>query len=385
MLIFYFIFLGVAWGGRFFSLDRFFFTYFVERILFSRGRRDGFDIVEAFITHIPLLTFSSGAILFLLFLRDKEPQHFTMQLPLLPTSWLLLLLLPSLTTAATPAATPATPATPAATASPSPSPRFYSNTWAGAAQVRQNNTSPFSSIEGTLILPRLSLPSNPQNIVDQYSFSYWIGLDGYQSPGGSGLWQAGVVGHIFPHNNTRKYVGFWEWIPDPYEFVSVNDFPVLEGEHVYVKLNVSSNGMLATVRMENRNSSKVITHTRSAPTKWRGPSYSIPGTSAEWIAESGTYENYTKQVLPDFGTVEFYDARAFRRDGTVVRAGDARTNGLQMFENFWLDTEMLYSNAQVVEGETGVRVEYIEEKCEECAVQCLAAGTCLNTTTSTGS
>lgn len=300
-----------------------------------------------------------------------------MQLALLSTSWLLLLLLPSLTTA--------TPATPATTASPSPSPRFYSNTWAGAAQVRQNNTSPFSSIEGTLILPRLSLPSNPQKTVDQYSFSYWIGLDGYKSPGGSGLWQAGVVGHIFPHNNTRQYVGFWEWIPDPYEFVSADEFLVLEGDHVYVKLNVSTNGTVATVRMENRNSSKVITHTRSAPTKWRGPSYSIPGTSAEWIAESGTYENYTKQVLPDFGTVEFYDAKAFRRDGTVVRAGDARTNGLQMFENFWVDTEMLYSNAQVVEGETGVRVEYIEEKCEQCAVQCLAAGTCLNTTTSTGS
>lgn len=378
MLIFWFFF---SWGclGRevLQPFHGFFCTYFIERIILSLGRRDRFDIVELFFRISLFCPPHLEQFFFFSFLRDKEPQHFIMQLPLLSTSWLLLLL-PSLTTAATP-----TPA--ATTASPSPSPRFYSNTWAGAAQVRQNNTSPFSSIEGTLILPHLSLPSNPQKTVDQYSFSYWIGLDGYQSPGGSGLWQAGVVGHIFPHNNTRKYVGFWEWIPDPYEFVSVNDFPVLEGEHVYVKLNVSSNGMLATVYMENRNSSKVITHTRSAPTKWRGPSYSIPGTSAEWIAESGTYENYTKQVLPDFGTVEFYDARAFRRDGTVVRAGDARTNGLQMFENFWVDTEMLYSNAEVVEGETGVRVEYVEEKCEECAVQCLAAGTCLNTTTSTGS
>lgn len=375
MLIFWF--LG---GGSAAFRDFSFTSLLTERILVSLGRRDCFDIVEAFSIAYPSSALLIWSNLFFFFLRDKEPQHFTMQLPLLSTSWLLLLL-PSLTTAATPAATPA-----AATASPSPSPRFYSNTWAGAAQVRQNNTSPFSSIEGTLILPHLSLPNNPQKTVDQYSFSYWIGLDGYQSPGGSGLWQAGVVGHIFPHNNTRKYVGFWEWIPDPYEFVTAeDDFPVLEGEHVYVKLNVSTNGTLATVRMENRNSSKVITHTRSAPTKWRGPSYSIPGTSAEWIAESGTYENYTKQVLPDFGTVEFYDAKAFRRDGTVVRAGDARTNGLQMFENFWVDTEMLYSNAEVVEGETGVRVEYIEEKCEECAVQCLAAGTCLNTTTSTGS
>lgn len=380
MLIFYFF--GSLGGGRFFGFWGFFFTYFTERIAGKKslGRRDHFDIVEAFV--IAYLSSAIWSDFFFLFLGDKEPQHFTMQLPLLPTSWLLLLMLPSLTTAAT----PATPATPATTASPSPKPRFYSNTWAGAAQVRQNNTSPFSSIEGTLILPRLSLPSNPQKTVDQYSFSYWIGLDGYQSPGGSGLWQAGVVGHIFPHNNTRQYVGFWEWIPDPYEFVTAeDDFPVLEGDHVFVKLNVSTNGTVATVRMENRNSSKSIEHTRSAPTKWRGPSYSIPGTSAEWIAESGTYENYTKQVLPDFGTVEFYDARAFRRDGTVVRAGDARTNGLQMFENFWVDSEMLYSNAEVVEGETGVRVEYVEEKCEECAVQCLAAGTCLNTTTSTGS
>lgn len=46
MLIFFFGSLG---GGRFFSLDRFFFTCFVERISVSLGRGDRFDIVEAFI------------------------------------------------------------------------------------------------------------------------------------------------------------------------------------------------------------------------------------------------------------------------------------------------------------------------------------------------
>lgn len=48
MLIFLFFWLlGVSWR-RFSSLGGFLFTCFVERILLSLGRRDCFDIVEAF-------------------------------------------------------------------------------------------------------------------------------------------------------------------------------------------------------------------------------------------------------------------------------------------------------------------------------------------------
>lgn len=97
-----------------------------------------------------------------------------------------------------------------AAAAAASNPIFYSDTWAGPAQVRQNGTLPFSSVEATLIVPHLQLPNHPEEIVDQYSGSFWIGIDGYKSPPHSGLWQAGVMMHIWT-NGTREYVPFWEW------------------------------------------------------------------------------------------------------------------------------------------------------------------------------
>lgn len=259
----------------------------------------------------------------------------------------------------------------------SSNPSFYSDTWAGPAQVQQNASSPFSSIEATLVMPRMELPKEPHQVVNQYTFSYWIGLDGYKSPAGSGLWQAGVIGHIFT-NGTREYVPFWEWVPDPEYFVPLNDFEIVEGDHVHIVLNISTNGTLATATLNNLNTTKMISNTRSAPTGWRRPDYTVPGASAEWIVESGTYQNYTKTVLPDFGTAVFFDAKAYKQDRTKVLPGDV--SGLQMFENFWADTEMLYSRCYV-EGEV-VRAKYVEEKCDECKTECLRAGTCSDSTTS---
>ena len=229
-------------------------------------------------------------------------------------------------------------------------------------------------------MPHMSLPTKPHELVDQYTFSYWIGLDGYKSGPYSGLWQAGIVGHIFTNGSNTQYVPFWEWVPDPEYFVPIEEFPIVEGDHVHVSLNISTNGTMATATLENLNTTKTISNTRSAPTGWRRPDYTVPGASAEWIVESGTYQNYTKHVLPDFGNAVFYDAKAFKQDGSKVLPGDV--SGLQMFENFWADTEMLYSRS-CVEGESTVKVEYVEQKCEECKTECLSAGTCSNSTTTT--
>lgn len=167
-------------------------------------------------------------------------------------------------------------------------------------------------------------------------------------------------------------------VPDPETFVYDNDFKIGEGDHVHVALNVSSNGTMATATLSNLNTTKTISDTRAAPTSWRGPDWIAPGGSAEWIVETGTYTNYTRQVFPNFGMAKFYDARACRQDGSVVLPGD--DGGLQMFENFGDGSNTLYT-ASSTQGMT-VQVEYVELKCDACKEECLRAGTCLNATSS---
>jgi hypothetical protein len=76
-----------------------------------------------------------------------------------------------------------------------------------------SNFSGFDSVEATLVMPRLGFPQKPREIVDAYTASYWIGLDGFESPtypAVRGLWQAGVIMSLFA-NGTANYSAFYEW------------------------------------------------------------------------------------------------------------------------------------------------------------------------------
>lgn len=164
-------------------------------------------------------------------------------------------------------------------------------------------------------------------------------------------------------------------MPDPENFLHGN-FTIEEGHHVHVTLNTTGNGTSASTTLTNLNTTQTISTTREAPTSWRGPDWTAPGASAEWILESGTYPNYTKTVLPDFRTAVFLDAQACRADGSCTAPGEG--DSTQIFYNFWVDTEILCSHT-TVQGKT-VEVVYIEEHCEECKERCLAADSCFNTT-----
>lgn len=111
---------------------------------------------------------------------------------------------------------------------------FYDETWAGPVRLAIGGTTGtstnvsssnstwagFNTVEATLVMPRLAVPSQPSKRVDQYTAAYWIGLDGFvlsgdEAPGtGSdavrGLWQAGVFMSIW-ENGTTAYTGFYEW------------------------------------------------------------------------------------------------------------------------------------------------------------------------------
>tara|TARA_R110002060_G_scaffold39416_10_gene50631 strand:+ start:344 stop:709 length:366 start_codon:yes stop_codon:yes gene_type:complete len=103
-------------------------------------------------------------------------------------------------------------------ASATPYSPFYDTTWGGPVQISEHfnassNYSGFNSVEATLVMPRLSLPQNPREVVDQYTAFFWIGLDGFvPSTGGGvrGLWQAGVTMSIWD-NGTTGYSAFHEW------------------------------------------------------------------------------------------------------------------------------------------------------------------------------
>lgn len=99
---------------------------------------------------------------------------------------------------------------------------FYDETWAGPVRLAPNvaSISPtslgFTTVEATLVMPCLSIPENPSQLVDQYRASFWIGLDGFlpstETPASTvrGLWQAGVFMSIW-ENGTTSYTGFHEW------------------------------------------------------------------------------------------------------------------------------------------------------------------------------
>jgi hypothetical protein len=93
---------------------------------------------------------------------------------------------------------------------------FYDTTWAGPVQLAKNlntssNSSAFASVEATLVMPHLALPKQPRQLVNEYTASFWIGMDGFlSSETARGLWQAGVIMSIWD-NGTTKYSGFYEW------------------------------------------------------------------------------------------------------------------------------------------------------------------------------
>lgn len=99
---------------------------------------------------------------------------------------------------------------------------FYDETWAGPVRIAANKASVsptslgFTMVEATLVMPCLAVPQNPSQLVDQYTASFWIGLDGFlpsaETPASPirGLWQAGVFMSIW-ENGTTSYTGFHEW------------------------------------------------------------------------------------------------------------------------------------------------------------------------------
>ncbi|PCD43296.1 hypothetical protein AU210_002396 [Fusarium oxysporum f. sp. radicis-cucumerinum] len=243
-------------------------------------------------------------------------------------------------------------------------PLSYGEAWAGPVRFADNfnlssNSTGFTMAEATLVMPHLSIPKKPHKEVDEYTASFWIGLDGVLSSDiVRGLWQAGVIMSVWP-NGTTQYTGFHEWIPDDPIDVSSSKLAISEGDHIHVVLKTTNNGYHGSTTLTNLNTSRTYTHSQNAANLWRGPTFPAQGATAEWIVEAGTYLNTTQYVFPNWGTASFLNARACNEKGKCSLPGNGNKKQGEMTAVFWNDTKTLYTKSYI----TGdrVSVEYIEK------------------------
>ncbi|KAK2628570.1 hypothetical protein QTJ16_001673 [Diplocarpon rosae] len=258
-------------------------------------------------------------------------------------------------------------ATPTPTAD-TPYQPFYDETWGGPVQIAEHfhpslNSSGFTRVEATLVMPHLAVPRNPRKEVDPYTASYWIGLDGFlpsTDAGVRGLWQAGVIMSLW-ENGTARYTGFYEWVPADPILLSTSQLSVSEGDHLRVSINTTMAGYHGSVALTNLNTSQTFVHSQDATKLWRGPTFPAPGSSAEWIIEAGTDLDGNQYVFPDWGHASFLEARACYGSGQCVVPGDVEAgwNSTRMTVVLWNDTQVVNTQA-AVEGDR-VCITYVEE------------------------
>ncbi|PBP20494.1 aspergillopepsin-2 [Diplocarpon rosae] len=245
---------------------------------------------------------------------------------------------------------------------------FYDETWGGPVQIAQHfqpslNSSGFNLVEATLVMPRLRVPRCPRKEADQYTASYWIGLDGFlpsTDAGVRGLWQAGVIMSLW-ENGTAQYTGFYEWVPADPILLTPSELSVVEGDHLRVSINTTMAGYHGSVTLTNLNTSQTFVHSQDATKLWRGPTFPAPGSSAEWIIEAGTDLEGNQYVFPDWGQASFRDARACYVSGKCVVPGDVDTgsNNTRMTVVRWNDTQVVNTQSSVA-GDR-VSITYVEE------------------------
>ncbi|CAG8983541.1 hypothetical protein HYALB_00004342 [Hymenoscyphus albidus] len=239
-------------------------------------------------------------------------------------------------------------------------PVLNDSAWAGPAMQRDSKSTStpanFTSASGTLIVPSLSIPERPKEVADQYSVSFWVGMEGVpenNAPFARGLWQAGIQGNIYV-NGTKTYIPWYEWIPEDPVRLPASDLVMNEGDHIYINVSTADLGYTGTIVLTNLNTTQEWTITRPSPVTPRGPTWHAPGWSAEWIAEAATYgpeTMYRKYILADFGNATFLDPKVCRTDNVCLGPEGQNTT-------IWdLVDDKLYSRTSVGKD---VTIEYLE-------------------------
>jgi Peptidase A4 family len=174
--------------------------------------------------------------------------------------------------------------------------------WSGAV-VFAPPASTFNGVSGEWNVPT---PTPPAFDGATYYSSFWIGIDGDNSPD---VFQAGVeceasaVGGVVKQN---IYL-WWEWYPE--NEVQITNFPVESGQTCTLSVTSNSSG---NVFLKNLSTGVATAFQVTAPTGTL-----LIGNCAEWIAERPEVGGSITK-LADYGTMSFSSAAAKTSLNVVV-------------------------------------------------------------------
>ncbi|KAL7939416.1 peptidase G1 [Trichoderma chlorosporum] len=176
-----------------------------------------------------------------------------------------------------------------------------SNNWSGVAVYESGVT----EVSGTLTAPQPKIPpgGDPNGT---YCGVAWVGIDGWSN---GDLIQTGILWCI--SENQSSWNPWYEYLPAPITFI--NDVTISGGSVVTVTATKTGNNSgITTLTVDGT----TVSHTFS------GESYSLPGSSAEWIVEDYTLNIGEQALVPfaDFGNVAFTDASAVVNGATITPA-----------------------------------------------------------------
>ncbi|KIM95731.1 hypothetical protein OIDMADRAFT_21051 [Oidiodendron maius Zn] len=179
-----------------------------------------------------------------------------------------------------------------------------SSNWAGAAI----STSGVTEVTGTFTVPKPTVPSGGSSSTE-YCGAAWVGIDGYSD---EDLIQTGVLWCI--EDGEYLYEAWYEYLPA--SLVEYSGISVTAGSVVTVTATKTGTNSGVTTLTSG---GTTVTHT------FTGQSYSLPGTSAEWIVED-FLSGGSEVPFADFGSVTFTGASAIVSGATVTPGGDSAVN-----------------------------------------------------------
>jgi hypothetical protein len=178
--------------------------------------------------------------------------------------------------------------------------------WSGAIATAPEGAS-FNEVTSTIKVPSVTGP-----IDAAYSAYAWIGIDGWG--GLDHLFQAGLdVRGVQASDGTYvpQFRGYFEWYPEGANFSSPNEFPLLSGDTLLVRI-VASSSTQGTVYLENGRTGESKEYTFDEPL------YPLTGQYAEWIVEE-----FNSNALPSNCIFEFQSTKAQMNDGQTLDASSA--------------------------------------------------------------
>ena len=182
--------------------------------------------------------------------------------------------------------------------------------WSGAVVYAPGGKT-INAVQAVWTVPNCYPPAGAPDGI-WYAASSWIGIDG--DDGSTDILQAGVDSEVCTIGGsvTRLVTVWWEWAPDPTQWVS--NFPASAGDQLDCVISLDpSSKTTATIYLHNQTSGVAQSFKVTAP-----KDITLKGNCAEWIVERIKIDANTPE-LARYSAVQFSDAKAFTDDDKTLQ------------------------------------------------------------------